>query len=212
MEYRELSQHRPCNRISLENREKTVFSTIRHPFERYVSQYFFGWWRTKSQYYFDVEKVKNKYPELPEVKFETFVKLSSEEFGRLFLPKCVNECQLGWYTRSFIRFFYNDPHHDCFKIDNKYIDEGRWDEDVMDVQFLRTSNLNEGLYNLLVDVGYKPEDVSFVFDMGKVRPTEAVKERGDTTVDDLFTPELKDYVRQRDRLLFEMFPEFKDEY
>jgi hypothetical protein len=95
--YRERSKHAQCYTIPEEHRDKTICSIIRHPFDLYVSRYFFGWWRTQSEKYCHVEKVKSKYPYFPALNFEEFIRVSANEFGKLFNPLTPKENGVGWY-------------------------------------------------------------------------------------------------------------------
>lgn len=210
--YHERSKHRPATRISIGKRDRPIFSTIRHPFDRYVSQYFFGWWRTRSEYYCDVEKVRKKYPHFPDLTFEEFLQVSANDFGRLFNPLLSERDGIGWYSREVVRMFFRDPWHTFYDIDDDYIESQEWDGDMLDIKFLRTSNLNRELYDFLDEVGYPPNEIQFILKKETERPSEQVKDRGNRTVDDMFTPETKAFVRHRDRLVFEMFPDFKEEY
>jgi hypothetical protein len=69
--------------------------------------------------------------------------------------------------------------------------------------------LNKDLHDFLVDMGYRRADLQFILNKGKERPSDQVKSRDGRAVEDMFTPETKALVRNRDRLVFEMFPEFK---
>jgi hypothetical protein len=177
-----------------------------------VSQYFFGWWRTRSEYYCDVEKVRKKYPHFPDLTFEEFLQVSANDFGRLFNPLLSERDGIGWYSREVVRMFFRDPWHTFYDIDDDYIESQEWDGDMLDIKFLRTSNLNRELYDFLDEVGYPPNEIQFILKKETERPSEQVKDRGNRTVDDMFTPETKAFVRHRDRLVFEMFPDFKEEY
>lgn len=185
---------------------------MRHPFDLYISRYFFGWWRTRSEHYCDVEKVKDKYPHFPDLSFEEFLRVSANEFGKLFNPLVAKEDGIGWYGRDIVKFYFRDPWHTFYEIDEDYIANQGWLDDTFDVRFLRTSNLNQDLYDFLLDMGYHRKNLQFILDKGKERPDDQVKSRDGRTVNDMFTPETKAFVRHRDRLIFEMFPDFKDEY
>jgi hypothetical protein len=211
-QYEERAKHAPCFKIPREYRDRTIVSPARHPFDRYVSQYFFGWWRIRSEHYCDAEKVKEKYPHFPDLSFDEFLRVSANEFGRLFNPLLPKEDGLGWYSRGVVKKFFQDPWHTFYDIDDEYIAGERWKDDMFDVRFLRTSNLNRELYDFLRKAGYATEELQFILDKGTVDPSDQAKDRGDRTVDDMFTPETKALVRHRDRLVFEMFPDFKEQY
>jgi hypothetical protein len=211
-DFRELNQHRTCQYIPQEDRDKPILSSIRHPFDRYISQFFYGWWRTRLPNYCYPERALDRYPHFPELSFAEFLDLSSREFGRIFNPNVSTENRMGWYSRSIIQFYYKDPYHAYHNVDDAYINARRWERDMTDVHFLTTSNLNEELYAFLTSVGYEEDDVQFVLDLEKIRPAQAVRDRKGRTVEDMFTPDLKAFVRRKDRLVFEMFPQFQQQY
>jgi hypothetical protein len=211
-QFRENEKHAPCFKVPCEHRSKPVVSVIRHPFERYISQYYFGWWRTRPEHYCDVKKVRSEYSHFPDLEFNEFLQVSANEFGRLFNPQIPKKDRLGWYSRGVVKKFFRDPWHIFYNIDDEYISEQRWGGDTFDIHFLKTSNLNQDLYDFLLSMGYTKLDIQFILDKQKVRPNDQVKDRRDKSVGDVFTSETKAFVRHRDRLIFEMFPEFKEEY
>jgi hypothetical protein len=159
-----------------------------------------------------VEKVRTQYPSFPDLSFEEFLRVSANEFGRLFNPLISERNGLGWYSRDVVKKYFRDPYHKFYAIDEEYIANGRWGVDMFDIAFLRTSDLNRDLFKFLREVGYPRKDLQFVRHKSKERPSGQAKARGGRTVEDIFTPDAKAFVRQRDRLLFEMFPEFRHQY
>jgi len=156
--------------------------------------------------------VKDKYPHFPDPSFEEFLRVSVNEFGKLFNPLVAKEDGIGWYGRDIVKFYFRDLWHTFYEIDEDYIANQGWLDDTFDVRFLRTRNLNQDLYDFLLDMGYHRKNLQFILDKGKERPDDQVKSWDGRTVNDMFTPETKAFVRHRDRLIFEMFPDFKDEY
>ena len=46
------TKHSGCRQIPLAFRNKPIFTTIRNPYDRNVSQYEFGWWKMHPEYVF----------------------------------------------------------------------------------------------------------------------------------------------------------------
>jgi hypothetical protein len=76
-----------------------------------------------------------------------------------------------------------------------------------DLRFVRTDQLNRGLYDFLVAEYYDPADVSFVLGEGKILPRG--RGRGEAQKwQQYYSPELRAWVREREDFLFRLFPEF----
>ncbi|MCS3748874.1 hypothetical protein GGQ19_000025 [Salinibacter ruber] len=146
-----------------------------------MSQYFFRWWRTRSEHYCDVIRVKENCPHFPNLSFGEFLRVYTNEFGRLFNPRLPKEDELGWYSRGIVKKFFRDPWHTFYEIDDEYIAGERWRGDMFGVHFLQTWNLNRELCDFLREVGYSTGELKFILDKGDkdtVRPSGQVKDRG----------------------------------
>ena len=71
------NKHGGCLEIPAKYRDKIIVSTIRNPFDYYVSQYEFGWWKRKEwlPYYQKLENFKARYSTFPDLKFGDFLAL-----------------------------------------------------------------------------------------------------------------------------------------
>jgi hypothetical protein len=76
-----------------------------------------------------------------------------------------------------------------------------------DVHFLPVERLNAALYELLLGFGHSPEEIAFVRSSDKIFPKEGGRDLDDRW-QDYYTPEIRDSIRTRERLLFELFPQF----
>jgi hypothetical protein len=107
-----------------------------------------------------------------------------------------------------VRFCFENPIGVVEQLDRLMADR-TWAELLPNAHFLRTHRLNQDLYDFLLVAGYEPQDVDFILRLDKVRPPGPV--RGpDTKWERYYTPELRSFVRNKERLLFAMFPEFDD--
>jgi len=78
-----------------------------------------------------------------------------------------------------------------------------------DVRFLHTDNLRRELHDYLLSVGHRPEDVSFILSSERVLPDDGLRDRPEHDPwQSYYTPELKDFVRTHERLIFRRFPEY----
>lgn len=207
-------QHNTCREIPFGFRQKPMVSTIRNPYDRYVSGYMYGWWkRFPEKFAPDVEAVSKAFPNYPDLSFDDYVRISNEfnPFSKIPTPYLDPNRPIGQRTYETIKFFFKDEPETIFaKLTEDYIVSGLYQQDMFPVRFLRMENLNRALYNFLVEVGYPEDRVQFILDSEKIMPgiQEGTIPRADGSWQDYYTPELKAYVRQRDRFVFQMFPEY----
>jgi hypothetical protein len=210
-------KHGTCHEIPEPHRSKPILSTLRNPFDWYVSQYEFGWWKRTFLYHpeshptpagFAIERILPDFiathSHFPDLSFPEFVELCDRaslvfngEFGT----------DLGLYTHSYLRFYHRDVPAIISHMDRDYICSGRHRSHMYNVHFMRTSRLNEELYDYLLLMGYRPEHLKFVPGLGKILPM-GLGRREDQKWEKYYTPSLKTHIRAKDWAVFEMFPEF----
>ena len=201
------NKHGFCRSIPAAHRAKPVLATLRNPFDLYVSQYEFGWWRRKEflPFYRAVPGFEKTYAGFPELTFAEYVRLANAAFSTYADGKGERR---GLLTEQFLKYYFCDPAAAFASLaDETYVASGRFRADMFDLHFVRTDQLNRGLYDFLVGVGYEDEDVRFVVEMEKVLPRGKGRAAGQKW-ERYYTPELKQEVRERERFLFTLFPEF----
>jgi hypothetical protein len=200
------NKHGPCAEIPAEHRDKPVLLAVRNPYDLYVSQYEFGWWKRKEllPYYRAVPGFARDYGHFPDLSFADYVRLANAAF------RDANAgASLGLYSEQFVKYTFRDPQAALRSVTEAYVAAGRYRQDMFDVRYVRTHRLNQELHAFLVGMGYPPEEVAFVLGLGKILPGG----RGRTAAQPwqkYYTPELKREVREREWLLFSLFPEFDD--
>ena len=202
------NKHGGCNQIPASERGKKVLATVRNPLDLYVSQYEFGWWRRKEflKYYRAVPGFERDYPRFPELSFGEYVRLSNHAFGP-FAEGRERGGAPGLRTREFVSFYFKDPPRALARLDREYIESGRYRADMHDLHFLRTDDLNRGLHQFLAGNGYEEADISFIPEMGRVLP-QGKGRRPEQKWERYYSPELKQWVREREWALFALFPEW----
>lgn len=212
--YQEFNKHGACFEIPEPHRSKPIASVIRDPFDRYVSSYFFGWWKhTPEDFGVTAAAMKEKYPSFPDLNFPTFVRACCEDFSSYFDPGSPIQKEYGWYSRNVVLYYFREPRRAASQVaqmDDDALEAATWGDYMFDVTFLHTENLNRELYDFLRSVGYKKKTLEFILDMGEVRPENQSEDRGKTRVEEMFTPELVKYVLQNERLFFSVFPEYRE--
>lgn len=187
--------------IPREHRHKTVVSIMRDPLARIVSAYEFkDWTRALGA----LPGVKLEYPHFPDLSFEEYVHAHFKHAKQNWLPGGGEGLDIGPHTIQFIRFYAKDP--------KAYLMNMRPGHDILKdhvehfapVRFLHTEKLNQELYDLLKDLGYPERQIAFVREMNKVKSTSRSRK-------EYFTPELRTQVLHKERMLFDLFPEYRPE-
>ena len=214
--YQEFDKHGPCCDIPDIHRSKKIFSVVRDPFDRYVSSYFFGWWkRYPEDFGVSTELIRKKYPTFPNISFSDFVHICCEEFSSPASPftreSAIHESH-GWYSRNILLYYFQDLDlvaERITKANEEDIQSMTWNQHMFDVNFLHTENLNKELFEFLSSVGYKRDKTRFILDAEKVRPEDESEDRGKASPEEMFTPDLLDYVIRKERIFFSVFKEYK---
>ena len=152
----QLPKHGKCRQIPQEHRKKQIVSILRNPYDWYVSQYEFGWWKKKGywEHYWKVSGRKGRAPQVPKLSFEEFLAF---QVKRPYKNKAFQK--FGYYTQQFIYFFSHHPKLTASWIHVGYIKSGDYNENLFDVQFLRTDRLNIDFFEFLLATGYEADDV-----------------------------------------------------
>jgi hypothetical protein len=205
------SKHGKCLEIPPEHRNKPIVSTIRSPYERYVSVYEFGWWRRYPESFFaNVAIFKQRYPNFPDLSFPEYVEAVNSlcKFHVLATPNLESDLSIGQQTQNFIKYFFNKPVETIFaKFSRDYVRSKQYLADLFIVKFINTENLNQELYHLLLEFGYPQKDIEFILTADKILPVEGGRSE-EQNWQTYYTPELKAFVKSREMLLFSIFPEF----
>jgi hypothetical protein len=194
------NKHGTCAEIPSSERDKRILATVRNPFDWYVSQHEFGWWKRKDflPYYRAVPGFDEDYAEFPDLAFEPWLRLMYAAFGG---------DGVGYASREFVRFYFREPDSVLPKIDAGYIESGRFRDDMFDVDFLHTERLNVELHDFLARVGYPSEQIEFVLEHERVLPRGRGR-AGGAAAPSYYSAELEAEVRRRDALLFAALPEY----
>lgn len=212
-------KHATCDEIPAADREKPILSVIRSPFDRYVSQYHYGWWKTHPQEYCDPALVRQHYPAYPQVGFDDFVKVANRFFVNVHRgvangyesPHLPPDLALGWHSEQFIRFFCRDLHRAFASITERDLQRGSLDAFGYPVEFLRTETLNADLADYLQRYDVDTELLDKVRGHRRVMPDQAHETRARPHARDYYDRALRDFVMRKEAFLFNRFPEYRME-
>lgn len=205
-----INKHGACSEIPESHQKKPILATVRNPYDKYVSQYKFSWWKKYPESFCEVSDILQKYPHFPEITFEEFLQLSNTLFIKLENSNFNSKQSLGRDTELFVKFFFENPYHVFPAIDEDYITAKKYQKDMFTIHFIRTDQLNQGLYDFLLSVGHNKKKLEFILASEKIFPPEGGRnqEEEEGSWEKFYTPELKKMVRKKERLIFTMFPEF----
>lgn len=203
---RVVGQHGVLSQVAEKYSDKPVVSIIRNPFTRYISNYQFKWWEKYPPQ--NEQVILAKYPHFPELSFQEHYDMMHELGRDNRLAGIKPKIELGIYSIQFIQFFFKNSDEVLSKIDDDYIEQELFREDMGDITFIKQENLNEDLKAFLLSMDISRRELEFIDSMEKVNVTEKTQ-RGsgdDTHID----PEIKKKILARDRLIFKIFPEYTD--
>lgn len=134
------------------------------------------------------------------------MELMTAVFNEGIHKEFYNENVVGRYTTEFVQDYFFHPKTALENLQNDdYRNKGLM-QDMFPVRFIFTHRLNQQLHDFLLENGYPKTDIDFILKKEKVLPQG--KGRNREQWEKYYTPELKDLVRKKDRLLFDLFPEF----
>ncbi len=195
---RNVDKHGFGHQIPPEAAHLPILGCVRNPMDRYVSQYRFRWWRANPGFFPGLAE----HPEFPDLSFSSFVELADRRFTGMYNRRIAPH--LGWHTVQFVNWYCRDPER---LVRDDDLDAEGIRADLLPVTFLRTGELNRGLHDFLVEIGFPEDRVAFVLEWERILPEGGGRPRGDRW-QRYYTPALERRVRERERLLFELFPSF----
>jgi hypothetical protein len=201
------NQHGAYEQIPEEHRMKPIISCIRNPFDRYVSTFEYRSWLQRQPG--ELEKIMKQYPAFPELTFEQYLSFINifDIANRTYSDQL--KLDIGVITYSFIQFFFKDPNRIILNLNEAYLNSDKYKDDMPEIIFLRTENLNLDLYNVLLKFGYYKPDISFIMNENKVNVTPHRKTNQNWR--EYFNRNLYDFVKFKERFILKLFPEYNNE-
>ncbi len=204
-------KHATCRDVPEAHRNKLILSSVRNPYDLWVSEYEFGWWKRREynrHFRRLVPNFRKRFPEYPDLEFEEFVRLYNSAFclhprNRRWDSKRA----AGWVTERFLRYYSRRPYRVILWRDSWPGQDLRCSIDLHDIHFLQTHQLNRDLYSFLQTQGHPARELEFILRLGKILPGGKGRSE-EQKWERYYTPELKNRIRRRERLLFRLFPQF----
>jgi len=205
--YEIADQHSQCNEIPKEQSDKTILSIIRNPFDLYLSEYTFNWWKKYPRLWFhDLAEVERRCPNWQDLSFEEFFDFSNEyaEWVCKATIKYPQTRSLGWYSHKFIHYYCREPEYVFEAAGDFDLLLQRVRESIYPVAFLHTERLNDDLFRFFSSRGYDRDRIEFISTKAKINRS---RETRDTI--GFYSETLRKRISEQDALIFELFPEYR---
>ncbi|MBN2147351.1 MAG: sulfotransferase family 2 domain-containing protein [Anaerolineales bacterium] len=203
--YKTRGPHGTYQQIPDEHRHKTIVSLVRNPYDRYISAYLYGFWKKKYSALFP--DIIQEYPNFPNISFVEYYHLAHLHARTNKLKGISPKVDLGVNTIQFIQFYFPYPQTVLTRIDEDYITEKHYTDDMPTIRFLHQENLNQELHAFLANCGYPQQKIAFLRNAKRINVSQRGKNQQMRT--DFITSDLAEQIYKRDRLLFDLFPEYK---
>jgi hypothetical protein len=203
-------QHGAVCDLPRRHRNKPVLFCVRNPFEYYVSLYDFGWWHSRPEDEFDVERISQRFPSYPHLTFSEFVHAindwhlwpkSDRQLGRF-----VEEHGIGLLTWKLITLLSLEP-ASVFADFAAFLERPFASRCFPELHALRTHCLSGDLIGFISGLGVASEETAFINNLGRIYPAEGGR-RPDSHWRPYYDSALVGLVRRAERAVFARWHEF----
>lgn len=221
------SKHGTCAEVPEEYRHLPLLSIVRNPFDRYVSQYHYGWWK---QHFRQYDLNQSMHPFDPDaISFEEFLYIANTYFKGhfIYVPDPENPGEylsmengyrdspwldnaLGWHTEQYVHFFFDQPRTVFSTMTESSLKNRQFMESSYVVHFLHTETLNEDLFQFLIDMGHRSDDIDFILETRKIRPEGGNPRSQKDDWRRYYNKRMLDLVSAKERLIFSLHPQYKE--
>jgi Sulfotransferase family len=191
------NQHAGCAMIPPSHQGKPILSTVRNPYDHYVSEYEFKAWAVDHTLG-NPDVIRQTYPHYPDLSFSEFVYTFNKSH------------KLAPQTNRFIRMFYRNGSEITAQLNRELAQQppaSQFHERMYPIHFIARENLNQELYTYLLEMAYAESEIHFILEEQKIYPGGGGRS-SEQAWEKYYTPELKAYVRQTEYFLFQLFPHY----
>lgn len=206
IDYRIQDQHGTYRQIPDEHRHKRIVTITRNPLSRYLSTYHFRWWEQHPPA--EKRTILERYPHFPNLSFGEYYDMM-HVFGRANRLRGIEpKTDIGLYTIQFIQFYFKNPEKVLASLDDSYIERGLFREDMGEnIRFIHQENLNTELKQFLSEIGFNADELTIVDKAKRINVTKGMADSA-RPQHDVADREIVQAILRRDRLLFQLFPEY----
>jgi hypothetical protein len=199
------NEHGTYHQIPEKYRSLPIISCVRNPFDRYASTYEYQNWLERDPG--ELEKIAELYPEFPNLSFERYLPFINmfDIQSRVYHEQL--KIDIGMISYAYIQFYFKHPQSIIRNLNEAYIESDTYKNDMPEITFLRTENLNRDLYDVLLKFGYEEDDISFILKEEKIYALPG-REKNGKSWKEYYTRDLIEYVRHKERFILKMYPEY----
>ena len=117
------------------------------------------------------DQVMQAFPNFPDLGFEEYYKMIHIFSRENRLDDISPKVDLGLHTIQFIQFHFKNPRQTLQEIDDAFIDQGRYVNNVNPIVFLHQENLSHELFEFLLSCGYPRSDIGVLLKAERVNVT-----------------------------------------
>jgi hypothetical protein len=188
--------------------ERPLVATIRHPFDRYVSKYEFGWWRGDRFAFPDLQQeARKRFHHFPDLSFREFMAWNRTIADARARALGI-EVEVGLETIDYLSFFGRDQ-SDLVGISRTAI-RHRLERDLGEIHLLRAERVAASLSEYLRAAGIDQEMCEQVRQEPQILPP---KSRSNPRLEHdwtkYFTADMRREYADQDASLFEVFPYYE---
>lgn len=192
------SEHGVYSQVPAAHQAKPVITVMRDPEKRMVSAYEFRSWAKHPIP--NAEQVVEWFPSFPDISFEQFIRMNQELILPYIQPNGM-QVKVGPLTTKFIRMYARDPRKTMLALRENTDLRKDYDQHFPKIHFLHTENLNQELYDLLLQFGYPSNKIAFILEKQKMNTTGRSRNT-------YLTPELTSRLQHSERFFYQLFPEY----
>ena len=200
-------QHGGANQIPEKYINHRKISIIRNPYDWYSSVYGFEWWRKNPKIHQELSF--ESYKSYPNISIEELIKTQNLLVEKHGEKLGIDLSSIGYLTWRFINTFFKNPEKSLLNLSTYKNDIRRkdWVSHMHDIEFISQENLNSELYQLLTKIGYK--NIDFILELDMILPEDKGRNEGPDGWMSTINDTLKNEIRNKDKLIFELFPKYK---
>lgn len=207
--YRELAKHSMAKHIPARFSHLPLVSCIRNPFDIYVSQFKFDWWRSfPDRWFTDAAAVRAEFGDISEFDFRKFVLATIKFNGWCRRGRESSNADWGYYSTEWTHYFSHQPRELRMAFDAA--PEAGWMSVrpfFVQTEFLHTETLSADLHAYLLAQGYSPDRIAHVAGYDRILPGKQTRPKDDSWRE-YYDQETLEIVARAERLLLMLFPEY----
>lgn len=198
-------QHGCFDQIPEEFKHLPIVTVARHPFDRYVSMYKFRWWADNPCS--NLSELREYFPEFPRLTFSEFINYHRFRY-RALAGKYNLVGKIGPHALQFALMHFKEHNSVLRRWDKSYIWDGEYKMDLPKMEFLRTENLGDDLYNLLWRYGFQKDRIEFIRLEKRIQPPEGTSRTPADRWPNYFDDKLTAEVVAEESALFKIYRDF----